>query len=104
MEKTRKGKDATMATVKIEGIVGDPLGTKGFTLVENVKLWDGRQFDTYWKVWTDKTPAQGSFVEVTGELTALLDTYDPNKPKVAKSVNDATVKVLRAAETDSSPF
>lgn len=95
-----------MAFIKIEGIVGDPLGSSGFTLVENVKLFDGRQFDTYWKVWTKQVPAQGSFVEVTGELSVKLDTYNPEKPKVDKSVNDVKVNVLREAadSAESSPF
>jgi hypothetical protein len=95
-----------MAFIKVEGLVGDPLGQSGFTLVENVKTYDGRQFDVYWKVWTKTIPTQGAFVEVTGEFSSKLDLYNPEKPKVDRSINDPKVTVLRDATVtqDSSPF
>lgn len=96
-----------MAFIKVEGLVGDPLGQSGFTLVETIKTFDGRIFDVYWKVWTKTVPTQGSFVEVSGEFSSKIDLYNPEKPKVDRSINEPKVNVLRAAAPagqEPSPF
>ena len=92
-----------MAFVKVEGIVGDHLGDKGFTLLERITTITGQSFDKKWTVWASQ-PNRGAMVEVTGTLRADIARHWETKelilsakgePLVNVAINDATVKVLR---------
>lgn len=94
-----------MAFVKVEGIVGDHLGTKGFRLLERITTSTGQSWDKKWTIWGTQ-PSTGAMVEVTGTLRADIARHWETKelilsskgePLVDVTVTDAIVKVLRDA-------
>jgi len=97
-------KGNTMAFVKVEGIVGDHLGAKGFILLERItNSVSGQSWDKKWTVWASQ-PHTGAFVEAVGELRADIARHWETKelilsskgePLVNVTINDATVKILR---------
>ena len=106
-----------MAYVKVEGIVGDHLGAKGFRLLERITTITGQTFEKPWTVWGTQ-PHIGAFVNVSGELrsdvarhweTKELLMSKSGQPYVANTINDATIEVLRepapaeAAQWGSEP-
>jgi hypothetical protein len=96
-----------MAYVKVEGIVDKPLGDKGFTLIETVKVAStGQMWEVKWKIWTTKTiPAFSSFVEVRGELSEKINEYEYEgelRRNIDRSINIPEINILRAA-TEASP-
>jgi len=93
-----------MAYVKIEGTVDKPLGDRGFTLLETIRLFDGRTFEKKWKVWAIPTPEFSSFIEVTGELSTKINEYEmggETRRNIDLNVNNPIVKVLRGPEVAS---
>lgn len=96
-----------MATIRVEGIVGEPISDKGFTLIETVKVAStGQMWEVKWKVWTTKEiPAFSSFIEVTGEFSSKLNEYEyqgETRRVIDRNINIPNIKVLRAA-TEASP-
>jgi hypothetical protein len=99
-----------MATVKVEGVVGQPLGNNGFILIESIKTTEFI-IEKKWKVWQVMTlPEFGSTVEVIGEHGAKIaknqDGTDWLTPQgnryVDLNINKSQVKLLKAA-TEASP-
>lgn len=96
-----------MATVTVEGIVGEPISDKGFNLIETVKVAStGQMWEVKWKIWTNRDiPAFSSFIEVTGELSTKLNEYEyqgETRRVIDRNINIPNIKVLRAA-TEASP-
>lgn len=92
-----------MALVKVEGRVSKLLGTKGFVLQERIITSTDQSWETPWTIWGNQ-PTENAIVEVTGELRAEVARHYETKeilmslnnaPYVARSIGDATVKVIQ---------
>ncbi len=82
--------------VKTELTVSRIIEGYGFEGYETKKTRDGEEFKVYATVWTKEKVSVGDSVEVTGDLSAKLDSYtgkdNQPKQKVSLNINDPVIK------------
>jgi hypothetical protein len=86
--------------VKSELVVSRIIEGYGFEGFETRKTREGEDFKVYVTVWTKDKVTIGDSVEVTGDLTAKVDSYtgkdNQPKTKVSLNINDPVVKTAEA--------
>lgn len=82
--------------VKADLVVNRIIEGYGFEGYETKKTRDGEEFKVYVTVWTKDKFSMGQLVEVTGDLSAKIDTYtgkdNQPKSKVSLNINDPVIK------------